>query len=175
MITAREKKKENIVEYLLYMWQIEDMIRACGCEMEEIERQLISKYDADAGLRSEIWQWYAALVDMMRNEGVLEKGHLQANINIADELNGLHQRLLKAPGETVYGSLYYKALPAIVQLRAKSGDKQTGEIETCLTALYGYMLLKIKNQEISEGTTESVKQFGAMLSYLAAKYHEDKQ
>lgn len=29
MITASQKRKENIAEYLLYMWQIEDLIRAC--------------------------------------------------------------------------------------------------------------------------------------------------
>ena len=28
MIIARQKKQENIAEYLLYMWQIEDIIRA---------------------------------------------------------------------------------------------------------------------------------------------------
>ena len=28
MITASAKKRENIAEYLLYMWQIEDLIRA---------------------------------------------------------------------------------------------------------------------------------------------------
>ncbi len=34
MITASQKRKENIAEYLLYMWQIEDIIRANGLDIE---------------------------------------------------------------------------------------------------------------------------------------------
>ena len=30
MKIASQKRKENIAEYLLYMWQIEDIIRANG-------------------------------------------------------------------------------------------------------------------------------------------------
>ena len=31
MFVAQELKKKSIAEYLLYMWQVEDIIRACGC------------------------------------------------------------------------------------------------------------------------------------------------
>ena len=34
MIIASQKKKENIAEYLLYMWQIEDIIRAYGLDID---------------------------------------------------------------------------------------------------------------------------------------------
>ena len=34
MIIAQKKRKENIAEYLLYMWQIEDLIRATGVSAE---------------------------------------------------------------------------------------------------------------------------------------------
>ena len=40
MIVARQKKKENIAEYLLYMWQIEDIIRACGGNIDVIKSRL---------------------------------------------------------------------------------------------------------------------------------------
>jgi hypothetical protein len=38
MITASQKRKENIAEYLLYMWQIEDIIRANGLDLAKIEQ-----------------------------------------------------------------------------------------------------------------------------------------
>lgn len=38
MIIARQKRKENIAEYLLYMWQVEDLIRANKFDMDSINR-----------------------------------------------------------------------------------------------------------------------------------------
>ena len=37
MLIAREKKKNNIAEYILYMWQLEDMLRALKLDMEHIK------------------------------------------------------------------------------------------------------------------------------------------
>ena len=47
MLIAETKRKENMAEYLLYMWQVEDLIRANGCDIDAIERNLISRYDVD--------------------------------------------------------------------------------------------------------------------------------
>lgn len=38
MIIASRKRKENIAEYILYMWQIEDIIRANSCDIEQIKK-----------------------------------------------------------------------------------------------------------------------------------------
>ena len=42
MIIARQKRKENIAEYLLYMWQVEDLIRANKFDMDSINRTVIA-------------------------------------------------------------------------------------------------------------------------------------
>ena len=44
MFTASAKRKENIAEYLLYMWHIEDLIRANGLDMERIKKAVICNY-----------------------------------------------------------------------------------------------------------------------------------
>ena len=82
MIIARQKRKENIVEYLLYMWQVEDLIRANHFRMEEIEKNVIARYNQTENVKAEIRQWYEELLEMMRSEGVMEKGHIQLNKNI---------------------------------------------------------------------------------------------
>ena len=174
MIIAQQKRKENIIEYLIYMWQVEDLIRACHLNMDEIESRIISQYDQPEEVKQEIRQWYQELIDMMRIEGVKEKGHIQINKNIMMELDDLHLRLLKSPQGTVYSALYYKALPAIVQLRSRSGGEDMGEIETCLTAIYGYLMLKIQGKEISAETTESIQQISNLLTFLAARFHEEE-
>ena len=174
MITARQKRKENIFEYIIYMWQVEDLIRACRFNTDEIEELVIAKYEQPEDIKQEIRQWYQELIDMMRSEDVLGKGHIQINKNVISQLTDLHLRLLKSPQETLYGSLYYKTLPAIVHLRSKSGDSDIPEIETCFTAVYGYLLLRMQGKEISSDTTESIKQISNMLTFLAAKFHEEE-
>ena len=172
MIIARQKREENIVEYIIYMWHVEDLLRACRFNMDAIEAHIVASYQQPADVLQEIRQWYRELVDMARSEGVTEKGHLQILNNIVTELTAIHHQLLHSPHETVYGSLYYHALPAIVHLRSKAGDTQNSEIETCLTAVYGYFLLKIQAKEISAETTESVKRISQLLAFLAAKFHD---
>lgn len=44
MIIAQQKRKENIAEYLLYMWQVEDLIRAYNFDIDKIEANIISGY-----------------------------------------------------------------------------------------------------------------------------------
>ena len=170
MIIARQKRNENIVEYLLYMWQVEDLIRACRFDMDAIEAYLLSKYEQPEQVLHEIRQWYRELIDRMKEEGIMEKGHLQQNNEIVTELSLLHDRLLRSPDEAIYTSLYYKVLPAIVQLRSQSGDVRTSEVDTCITAVYGYFLLRMQGKEISDETTGSVKDISRLLAFLATKY-----
>ena len=45
MFVAQELRKTNIAEYLLYMWQIEDTIRAFDCSLSRIRREYIDRFD----------------------------------------------------------------------------------------------------------------------------------
>ena len=141
--------------------------------MDSIRRTVIAHYAQPASVKEEIAQWYQELIDMMRSEGVMEKGHIQLNKNVIIALTDLHLRLLRSTKEMVYGATYYKTLPFIVQLRAKSGGEELPEIETCFNALYGYLLLKMQHKEVSAETTEAIKQITAFLALLSEKYRAD--
>lgn len=175
MIVARQKRKENICEYLLYMWQVEDLIRANHLNMDEIRRNVLSRYQQPESVMREIEQWYEELIEMMRSEGIAEKGHIQLNKNVIIALTDLHLRLLKSPKEMIYGAAYYKTLPYIVQLRSKSGGEEVPELETCFTAVYGYLVLRMQGKEISAETLEGIRQISSFLALLAAKYKEDME
>jgi hypothetical protein len=155
------------------MWQVEDLIRANRLDIESIRRTLLPRYDQPEEVKRQIVRWYEELIEMMRSEGVAERGHIQLNRNVIILLTDLHLRLLKDPEETVYGALYFRTLPFIIQLRAKSGGTETPEIETCFTALYGYLLLRLQQKEIHPETVEAIRQINTFLSFLAEKYRED--
>lgn len=174
MITASVKKKENIAEYLLYMWQIEDLIRANGLDIDKIQASIIDQYkDLSEEQRKEMRDWYESLVDMMRREGVIEKGHLQINKNVIIQLEDLHRQLLNDQKFASYSAQFYHTLPIIVELRAKAGDNKSGEIETCFNALYGILLLRLQGKEISAETKEATAQISKFLAVLAMYYKKD--
>ena len=174
MITASVKKKENIAEYLLYMWQIEDLIRANLLDIDKIQTTIIDQYkDLTDQQCKEMREWYESLIDMMRKEGVVEKGHLQINKNVIIQLDDLHRQLLNDPKFATYSAQFYHTLPIIVEIRAKSGDNKSGEIETCFNALYGILLLRLQGKEISEETSKAVAQVSKFLAVLSRYYKKD--
>jgi len=174
MLIAKKLKEENIGEYLLYMWQVEDMIRANGIDIDKIDEQIISRFGQPDHVKKEIREWYQNLIEMMRRENVAEKGHLIINKNVISELTDLHLRLLKAPGESDYSATYYKTLPFIVELRSKSPDKTIPELETCFAALYGYLLMRLQKKEISGETQAAKAQISSFLRILWQKYKSDR-
>lgn len=175
MLVAKKLKEENIAEYILYMWQIEDIIRANNLDIEQIDRQIIAAYDQNDDTKKEIKDWYDGIIEMMRMEGVTEKGHLVVNKNIILDLTDLHLRLLKSPKEVEYTAAYYKTLPFIVELRSKSPDKNIPELETCLSALYGFLLMRLQKKEISGETQAAISQISSFLRILSSKYKEDRK
>lgn len=174
MIIASQKRKENIAEYLLYMWQIEDIIRANDLDIDRIRTNIIDRYDLTDAQRKEMTEWYESLIDMMRREGVERKGHLQLNKNILGQLVALHQALLKDPRFADYTAEFYRTLPFIVELRSKSGDDKAGEIETCFNALYGMLLLRLRSKEITPETQTAISQISRFIALLARDFHLDE-
>lgn len=174
MITASIKKRENIAEYLLYMWQIEDLIRANQLDIDLIQEKIIDQYkDLSEEQRKEMRDWYESLIDMMRREGIVEKGHLQINKNVILQLDDLHRQLLSETKFASYSAQFYHTLPIIVELRSKAGENKSGEIETCFNALYGILLLRLQGKEISEETKQATAQISKFLAVLAMYYKKD--
>ena len=174
MITASQKKRENIAEYLLYMWQIEDLIRANGLDIDKIQENIIDRYTSLSDQqKKEMREWYESLIDMMRREDVAKTGHLQLNRNVIIDLEDLHRRLMADPKFASYNVQFYHTLPFIVELRAKAGENKTGEIETCFNALYGVLVLKLQGKEISQETLDAVAQISKFLALLSHYYKKD--
>ncbi len=176
MIIASQKRKENIAEYLLYMWQVEDMIRANGLDIDRIRTNVIDRFsDLTPAQRREMEEWYESLIDMMRREGVVESGHLQLNKNVLASMAELHKALLSDPRFSEYTAEFYKTLPYVVELRAKAGDKAEDELSTCFTALYGMLLMRLSGKEMTPETMTAMKQISHFIATLAALYRKNEE
>lgn len=170
MLIAQQKRQENIAEYLLYMWQVEDLLRACDLDDARIDQLLVARFSTVTQDLAPIRQWYLELRDMMLSEGKRDSGHLQINENILTDMTDLHLHLLKKGDDAIYTSCFYSTLPYIVELRGKEGEQKVGELETCFTALYGLMILHMQKREVSEQTKAAMQQISKFIALLADKY-----
>ena len=174
MFIAKELRKKSIAEYLLYMWQMEDVIRAMGCSLPLIRKAYISKFtDYTDEQKEEEVDWFGNLIRMMNEEGKCEVGHLNINAIVVRDMVDLHNRLLQSNKFPVYNAEYYKVLPFVVELRNK-GDKNISEIETCLDALYGIMMLRMQQKEISPDTEHAIKEITTFIGLLSDYYIKDE-
>jgi len=174
VIISQQLRKTNIAEYVLYMWQVEDIIRAYQCDLSAIKREYISRFDLTDEQREEMVDWYGNLIRMIREEGLTAGGHIQINKIVVQQMNELHAQLLSSPKFPFYNAEYYKVLPFIVELRNK-GSKDISEIETCLNALYGVMMLRLQQKEVSKSTENAVKEITTFLGMLSDYYKKDKE
>ena len=156
MLIAREKKKNNIAEYILYMWQLEDMLRALKLDMEQVDRYLVAGFQADERTSKEIHDWYDNLIAIMQKEKVEEKGHIQALKNTVDELTELHFFLLHQAHDG----------------RKAGVDDTVSDVELALNGLYGQLMLKLQKREIHPETVAAMESFSKMIAYLAARYKQ---
>lgn len=173
MFIAKSIREKSVVEYLLYMWQMEDLIRAYGCSLTRIRRKYIDRFEYTDQQKDEEEDWFGDLIRMMNQEGKREKGHLAINEVLLQDLGDLHVRLLQSTRFPYYSAEYYRVLPFIVELRQK-GDKEIGEVETCLNALYGVMLLRMRQKPISPETAHAIKAITTFLGMLSDYYIKDR-
>ena len=57
MFTAKQLREENIAEYLLYMWQLEDIFRACRFDIETVRQRIVDNYPTDEDTKAAVLQW----------------------------------------------------------------------------------------------------------------------
>ena len=144
-------KKNNIAEYILYLWQLEDYLRA---------------FPQQADANQELHE----LSEMMHQENILEKGHVQLAQNALSELEDLHNDLLDQ--EATYRAAMLQLIPSLNLLKAKTDRPTMSDIEACLILLYQIMLLKLQKRTISSETEQVQKQVTKVMQYLSKTYKE---
>jgi hypothetical protein len=172
MLIAQSLRKKNIVEYLLYMWQLEDLFRVFKLDIDLVDKHVISQMKfTDEQLHKQVYQWYDSLIEMMRLENVIEKGHLQINKNVILELDDFHYQLIASAKVPAYNAKYMHVLPLINQLKMKS-EAGLSDIELCFNFQYGFLLLKMKGQEISQQTQQTQVEIAKFMVLLSKNYHD---
>lgn len=172
MFIAEKKRKESIVEYILYMWNVEDLIRANGSDIKRIDESVISKYGvSDPVMRQQIYDWWDNLCEMMVKEHKEKGGHLQILDMLANDMYNFHLYLLTQPDEIPYQNAFQTAWPdlSLLMTKIKDGDKMQ-HVLLGLTAIYDYYLLKLQGKTVLADTTNAIVRISHFLSLLSQKY-----
>jgi len=168
MFIAKQKRRENIAEYILYLWQIEDLLRALNFDESQIYKTLVEPLQTDENAKKQALAWYMGTVQLLQFEKKLQHGHTSHSLHLIADMNEIHLFLLK--NDEKYINFYETAKPAINDFAKKLENHNESELELCFHALYARMLLNMKNIDISEETQQAINAMSKMIAYLSAKY-----
>ena len=146
-----KSKKENIAEYILYLWQLEDYLRAFPEQAENNEE-------------------LADILRMMHADDVMDGGHIQLAQIALKELEMLSDDILTQ--EATYRAAMIRITPALNLLKARPDRPTMSNIEACLVLLYQIMMLRLQKREISAETQEVQMQATSILQYLSKTYYK---
>jgi hypothetical protein len=169
---AEKKKSQNIGEYLIYMYQMEDLIRSFQGNMEEIRQYVIVHYPVAEAEKEQITAWFERLLGKMKSEEILEKGHLRELNDLVEQLLQLHYRLLKT--DKSYFGTYHQAKPFILEsILAANGENPGNEIQICLNGIYGLLLCRLLGKKVSDEQLKAAEAFGEVLSLINLAYQQE--
>jgi len=175
MLIAQRTKESNIAEHVIYMFQIEDLIRANKLDLDAILETIIRPQISDENLLIQYQQWYGGLIKQMRIERVEEKGHVSDVNEILMDLLLLHNTLIDISRDKRYLQAFEKALPILKDFQQKSNSGDLNLVEIGFNALYGKMILKLKGVEITPASEEGFALISQMLGILSHFYKKMKQ
>ena len=173
MYIAQQKRRENIAEYILYLWQLEDLLRALKFSPEAIYTSLVERSEYDEQTKQQIFMWYMSLAGLLQEEGKGERGHLSHTLHLLGDMENLHLQLLELPVGAAYRALWAPLKEELPRLRIVIARDGISDVELCFRALYATMLYRIKGDQSKDGAIEDVVSLiSPVIALLAQIYHQ---
>jgi hypothetical protein len=171
MDIAQAKRKENIAEYILYLWQLEDLLRALQFSPEAIYSQLVAPREVADEQKHIYLLWYMDIVNLLRKEGKEQSGHLEHTLHLIGDVHNLHLQLMQNPVGEHYCKTFARLAPQLPQLRAMISRDDVSDTELAFRALYAAMLYRIKgDKKRAEAISDTIELVSPVVAELAAMY-----
>jgi hypothetical protein len=168
---SENKKSVNLAEYILYMYQMEDLIRVYDFNLEDISQFVVAHYPISDSEKEETLGWFGEIASEMKSAGIEKRGHLPRTKQYVDDLAKIHWEILKT--DKNYFELFQKAKPHLMQMILESGAENPGhEIQICLHSIYGQLLARLHGREVPAKVLEANERFGELVGYLVLVFHQ---
>ncbi len=170
MDTAQSLRRTNVAEYILYLWQLEDLFRALQFSPEAIYSQFVAPRNVPDEQKHIYLTWYVELGELLQREHKEEKGHLEHTIHLIADLHNLHLQLMKLPVGARYRTLYARLDEVLPDLRAILGNESTNDTELAFRSLYAAMLYRIKGEGAKGAVADTLEYISPVIAELSQMY-----
>ena len=167
MILAETKKKAHIVEYILFLWQIEDLVRAAQFDPNVLEKWAEDTANSEGSDPEREKEWIVSMAADMRSQGKTESGHVASVSETMVELAHLHEMLIGPMEDKRYKEVFEVAEPMMKEISAKQPGPASHPVEQLLVVLYGFLILRLQKQSISAETESGFVAFRNWANVLA--------
>lgn len=173
MLLAEKKKRENISEYIIHMYQTELLVRNFDLDIEKIKVHVfgnISDEKMTKKEKEEYIAWYAEVIRDMKKEYLENEGHLSYVQEEVEKLTALSIELLGSNED--YQAIFNAARPAIRENLQAAQGLITNPIQVCLNGVFGLLLARMNGKEVPKEVQDQLEHFGNLLSFLSAEYRK---
>ena len=170
MNIAESKRQNNISEYIIHMYQTEDLIRAYEFDLTEINKRIVNHIPDGDDEKKSLTDWYEDIIVKMKQQGIEKSGHLLEVQLIVEELSDIHEELQSTDNN--FEKVYHKSKSHIDKSMTLAKGQIINEVQICLNGVYGLLLLRANGKKITNELMESINTFGDILSYLSFKYKQ---
>ncbi|KYG81039.1 uncharacterized protein DUF4924 [Roseivirga ehrenbergii] len=170
MLLADKKKRQNLSEYIVYMYQTEMLVRNFEFDIQKIENHVVKNIPEEslnAEGKAELTEWYSVIIAQMKEEALEREGHLSF---VQEEVKRLSDLSLQLQvNDENYRAIFNRARPAIRASIVESNGLINDPIQACLNGILGLLIARMNGKEILDDTLEQLDHFGNVLSYLSIK------
>lgn len=170
MNIAESKRQNNIAEYIIHMYQTEDLVRAYEFDLDRIKNNIINHLPEKEEDKASLTSWYADIIAKMKQEGIEKSGHLSEVQTVVQELSNIHEELQSTDNN--FEAVYHASKAHIDKSMAFAKGLIISEVQICLNGVYGLLLLRLNDKKVANELLESISAFGDILSYLSFKYKQ---
>ena len=169
---AEQKKSESIAEYLLFMWQMEDLARSVELNLETLVQNVLGELPVEEQIENK--KWFGEIISEMKENGLQVSGHLPETYEILNELQVLEKALITVIHDEQFMTLRESTKPYLAEFKQKLNAVPQSDIEVALTAMYGALILRLAKKEISPETRAAIEKFSLYLRALSKFYRDMK-
>lgn len=168
MISLEEKRIANISEYILQVYQAEDLIRNLQFDLEKLFEENIEGLSGSNEEKEAEKQWYVQLAKEMKNDSVEAEGHVNRLTHIVKELSEIHFHLLKS--DRGYRGRFDQAKLHINRYLQAYGGEPSNPIQICLDGILLYKRKRGNQLAMDDLEKEGMQAFVELCGHLSYRY-----
>ena len=173
MIPAEVKKRENIAEYIVHMYQTEDLLMSFDFNLNDIHEYVIKHMSQEPEEIKALLLWYADIIDQMQQENLPDKGRrLASTQRYVQRLSRIHAEQLAQSEE--YQQIFGEAKNEIQQQIDLSEGQVADPVQVCLNAVYGKLVINLNGKSLPAEHEKMVERLGKVLAHLSQEYHRSE-